>query len=230
MELSARRPHAAAGAAVLAAGLIAVIPAVAPQISGIHVQSPAVELTATADAFLDLANALDPSASTDGLIAVANSADSFLDLFGTPTVNVIDTLTSDFITDFGVGNEVAAIDTALTADFSGLDTLVSGLGTSFTTLLDEVGVLTTDLTGGFSGVDSGLSTLDTTLGQIDSDIVGVDSDLDLGFRNLFEALTNDLSPLGTIATELSNTGIIASDIVTLDQDLSTILGDILLNE
>jgi hypothetical protein len=229
MELSARRPHAAAGAAVLAAGLIAVIPAVAPKISATHVQSPAVEL-ASADAFLDLANALDPSASTDGLIGVANNLDSFLDLFGTPTVNVIDTLTSDFITDFGVGNEVAAIDAALTADFSGLDTLISGLDSDlsvpFTTLLDEIGVLTTDLTGGFSGVDGGLSTLDTTLGQIDSDIVGVDSDLDLGFRNLFDALTTDLSPLSTIATELGNTGVLAGDLTSL----YAILADIYIDE
>jgi hypothetical protein len=221
------RPYAVAGIAVVGAAVIAVIPAVVPKLSDIHVQSPAVEL-ASADAFLDLANALDPSASTDGLIGVANNLDSFLDLFGTPTVNVVDTLANDFIADLGVGNEVGTIDGDLNAGFALLGSDLGAFETAVTTGLNALG---TDL--GLGNLETELTSLGTELtnllgsggelGQIDTDIVGVDSDLDLGFRNLFDALTTDLSPLGTIATELGNTGIIASDIVTLDSDLTTLL-------
>jgi hypothetical protein len=125
---NAVRPYAAMGTALLAAGLIAVIPAVAPTISAIHVQSPAVELTATADAFLDLANALDPSASTDGLIAVANNLDSFLDLFGNPTVNLADTLATDFIGYLDVGSSVNSIPALIEGLDSDLNTGLSALG------------------------------------------------------------------------------------------------------
>ena len=76
MEHAALRPYAGAGVALLGASLIAVIPAAAPALPDLHVQSPAVDLTATADAFADLANALDPSASTDGLLGLANNLDS----------------------------------------------------------------------------------------------------------------------------------------------------------
>jgi hypothetical protein len=51
----------------------------------------------------------------------------------------------------------------------------------------------------------------------------VDSDLDLGFRNLFEALTNDLSPLSTIATELGNTGVLAGDLSSIYEALLALI-------
>jgi hypothetical protein len=229
MEQAARRPYAIAGVAIVGATLIAVTPAVAPKLSNIHDQSPAVELASTADAFLDLANALDPSASTDGLIGVANNLDSFLDLFGTPTVNVVDTLASDFITDLGVGNEVGTIDGDLNAGFALLGSDLGAFETAVTTGLNALG---TDL-GGLGNIGTELTSLGTDLtnllgsggelGQIDSDIVGLDSDLGHGVTALLSALSTDLSPLGTIVTELGNTGIIASDIVTLDSDLTTLL-------
>jgi hypothetical protein len=211
MEHTALRPYAAGCAALLGAALIAVIPAVAPSIPHIQAQSPEVALASTADAFLDLANALDPSASTDGLIGVATNLDSFLDLFGTPTVNVVDTLTSDFIADVGIGSEVGTIDGDLNAGFALLDS--------------DFGTLETALTTGLSslGSDLSLGSISTALGQIDSDIVGVDSDLDLGFRNLFEALTNDLSPLSTIATELGNTGVLAGDLSSIYEALLALI-------
>jgi hypothetical protein len=242
MEQAALRPYAVAGVAFVGATLIAVIPAVAPKLSNIHVQSPAVEL-ASADAFLDLANALDPSASTDGLIGVANNLDSFLDLFGTPTVNVVDTLATDFITDLGVGNEVGTIDGDLNAGFALLGSDLGAFETAVTTGLNalngdldsglgvdgflnmglvnietELTTLGTDLTGLTGGLGSS-----GELGQIDTDIVGLDSDLGHGVTAILGALSTDLSPLGTIVTELGNTGIIASDIVTLDSDLTTLL-------
>jgi hypothetical protein len=99
------------------------------------------------------------------------------------------------------------------------------LNAGFALLDSDFGTLETALTTGLSslGSDLSLGSISTALGQIDSDIVGVDSDLDLGFRNLFEALTNDLSPLSTIATELGNTGVLAGDLSSIYEALLALI-------
>jgi hypothetical protein len=238
MNHAAIRPYAAASVALLGATLIAVIPAIRPSILNIPTQSPDVELASTADAFDILANALDSNASTDGLLGIANSLDSLLDTLGNPTVNVADTLASDFVADLGVGNEVGTIDGDLNAGFALLDSDLGNLGTALSSGFDT---LATDLTSGLGnlgigGLDTDLTNLGTELtnllgsggelGQIDTDIVGIDSDLDLGFRNLFEALTNDLGPLSTISTELSNTGILAGDLSEIYNALLVLIGEV----
>jgi hypothetical protein len=238
MNQAAVRPYAAVGVALLGAGLIGVIPAIWPAVSNIHPQSHAVELASTADAFDVLANALDPSASTDGLLSIANSLDSFLDEFGNPTVNVADTLATDFVTDLGVGNEVGTVDGDLNAGFALLDTDLGALSTALTSGLDTLGTdlgnlgigdLDTDLTNLGTELTNLLGSggvLDTELGQIGKDIVGIDTDLDQGFRNLFDALSTDLSPLSTISTELSNTGILAGDLSEIYNALLVLIGEV----
>jgi hypothetical protein len=219
---NAVRPYAAMGTALLAAGLIAVIPAVAPTISAIHVQSPAVELTATADAFLDLANALDPSASTDGLIGVANSLDSYLDLFGTPTVNVADSLATDFIGFLDLGSSVNSIPSLittltsdLTAGFTSLETgLSSGLSSLDFDLGNDLGYVEIDFNGAISTLDTDLSTslgtLDTSLGTLDTDLgsiltalgptgeIGIVADNVLGVSTTLENLFGNGSEIVTL--------------------------------
>jgi hypothetical protein len=207
MDHAVLRPYAAAGVALVGASLIAVIPAIAPKLSNIHAQSPAVELTSGADAFLDLANALDPSASTDGLIGVANNLDSFLDLFGTPTVNVADTLATDFIGYLDVGSSVNSIpglistlDSDLTADIIALDQdldgYITGLHTAITDLDSDLGtglgLLNTDLVNGFDTINASIGSLTA---ELNNGIFGLETDL-----------STDLGPLTTIVTELGPEG------------------------
>jgi len=212
MEQTAHRPYATAGVAFLGAALIAVIPAVAPKLSTIHVQSPAVEL-ASADAFLNLANALDPSASTDGLIGVANNLDSFLDLFGNPTVNVADTLATDFIGYLDLGSSVNSIQGLLgtlssdvTSGFSTLDTDITG----------AIGLLDTDLTTALGDVTAALSPLTTI-----ADDLGAGGVLSTDLSDILTALgpTGELGTLATditgVSTTLNNLFGNGSEIVTL---------------
>jgi hypothetical protein len=230
MENAVLRPYAAVGTALLGAALIAVIPAVAPTISSIHVQSPAVELTATADAFLDLANALDPSASTDGLIGVANNLDSFLDLFGNPTVNVADTLATDFIGYLDLGSSVNSIPGLL-------GTLTGDVTGGFTTLETDLGNLELAFSAAISGLDGDLN---TGLGVLDSDLAGITTALggldtintsintletNIGelFDGLESSLSNDLSPLTDIDTELGGFGLLAGELATISDELATLI-------
>ncbi len=187
---NAVRPYAAMGTALLGAALIAVIPAVAPTISAIHVQSPAVELTATADAFLDLANALDPSASTDGLIGVANNLDSFLDLFGNPTVNLADTLATDFIGYLDVGSSVNSIPALIEGLDSDLNTGLSALDADIT---GAITTLDTDLATSLSVIDGDLSPLTTIASEL-----GAGGALNTELGDILTALgpTGELGTLG----------------------------------
>ena len=231
MELAARRPYAAAGAALVAAGIIAIIPTVAPTISSIHVQSPAVELAATADAFLDLANALDPSASTDGLIGVANNLDSFLDLFGNPTVNVADTLATDFIGYLDLGTTVNSIPDllgTLTTDLtSGFSTLESDIGTDFgtlgTTLSSEFFNLDSDVNAGFGALDTDLGSVTTGLDTINTSINTLETNIGELFSGLESTLSSDLSPLTTIATDVGGGGVLAGELDSILTALNTLV-------
>jgi hypothetical protein len=230
MENAVLRPYAAVGTALLGAALIAVIPAVAPTISSIHVQSPAVELTATADAFLDLANALDPSASTDGLIGVANNLDSFLDLFGNPTVNVADTLATDFIGYLDLGSSVNSIPGLLgtltgdvTAGFTTLETDLGNLGLAFSTAISG---LDGDLNTGLGVLDSDLAGITTALGGLDTINTSINTlETNIGelFDGLESSLSNDLSPLTDIDTELGGFGLLAGELATISDELATLI-------
>ena len=215
MELAVRPHYAAAGAALLAAGLIAVIPAVAPLMSTPHVASPAVELTATADAFLDLANALDPSASTDGLIGVANNLDSFLDLFGTPTVNVADTLATDFIGYLDLGSSVNSIpdlistlSSDVTAGFSALDTDITG----------AIALLDTDFTTALGDVTTALAPLTTI-----ADDLGSGGVLSTDLSEILTAL-GPTGELGTLATDITGVSTTLNDLFGNGSEIVTLLG------
>jgi len=75
---------------------------------------------------------------------------------GNPTVNVADTLATDFVADLGVGNEVGTIDGDLDAGFALLDTDFGNLGTALTTGLDTLGTaLGKFLAGDFSEAGPG---------------------------------------------------------------------------
>jgi hypothetical protein len=215
MEHAVNRPYAAAGIALVAAGLIAVIPAVAPTMSTIHVQSPAVELTSTADAFLDLANALDPSAATDGLIGVANNLDSFLDLFGNPTVNVADTLATDFIGYLDLGSSVNSVPglletlgSDLTAGFSTLDTDITG----------AIGTLDTDLTTAVGDVTTALSPLTTIASEL-----GAGGTLATDLTDVLTAL-GPTGELGTLATDVTGVSTTLNDLFGGGSEILTLLG------
>jgi hypothetical protein len=212
---NAVRPYAAMGTALLGAALIAVIPAVAPTISAIHVQSPAVELTATADAFLDLANALDPSASTDGLIAVANNLDSFLDLFGNPTVNLADTLATDFIGYLDVGSSVNSIPALIEGLDSDLNTGLSALDADIT---GAITTLDTDLATSLSVIDGDLSPLTTIASEL-----GAGGALNTELGDILTALgpTGELGTLGTDVTGISTT---LNDLFGGGSEILTLLG------
>jgi hypothetical protein len=228
---NAVRPYAAMGTALLAAGLIAVVPAVAPTISAIHVQSPAVELTATADAFLDLANALDPSASTDGLIGVANNLDSFLDLFGNPTVNLADTLATDFIGFLDVGSSVNSIPDligTLTTDLTtGIKTLDFDLGNDFgyleATFNTDIGNLDTDLNTGFGLLNTDLGSVTNGLGTIDADFTGLEANNASLFDGLESTLMTLLNPLNTIATDVGGGGVLAGELDSILTGINTLV-------
>ncbi|MDT5352409.1 MAG: hypothetical protein QOJ56_941 [Mycobacterium sp.] len=213
MEQATMRPYVVAGVAVFGAALIAVVPAVAPKLSSIHVQSPAVEL-ASADAFLDLANALDPSASTDGLIGVANNLDSFLDLFGTPIVNVVDTLASDFIGYLDVGSSVNSIPGLL-------DTLSSDVTSGFSTLDTDItgaiGLLDTDLTTALGDVTAALSPLTTI-----ADDLGVGGVLDTDLSDILTAL-GPTGELGTLATDITGVSTTLNDLFGNGSEIVTLL-------
>jgi hypothetical protein len=231
MEHTALRPYAAVGTALLGAALIAVIPAVAPTISAIHVQSPAVELTATADAFLDLANALDPSASTDGLIGVANNFDSFLDLFGNPTVNVADTLATDFIGYLDLGSSVNSIpgllETLGTDVTTGINTLDFDLGNDLGILEiafnTDVANLDTDLNTGFGLLDTDLGSVTNGLGTIDADFTALEANNASLFDGLESSLMTLLNPLNTIATDVGGGGVLAGELDSILTGINTLV-------
>jgi hypothetical protein len=231
MEHSALRPYAAGGAALLGAALIAVIPVVAPAISHIPAQSPEVALASTADAFLDLANALDPSASTDGLIGVANNLDSFLDLFGNPTVSVADTLATDFVGYLDLGTTVNSIPSllgTLTTDLtSGLITLESDIGNDFGTLETALSNaffnLDSDVNAGFGGLDTDLGSVITGLDTINTSINTLETNNGELFDALEATLGNDLSPLTTIATDVGGGGVLAGELDSILSALNALI-------
>jgi trimeric autotransporter adhesin len=236
MEKTALRPYVTTGVALLGAALIAVIPDVAPKLSNIHVQSPAVEL-ASAEAFLDLANAVDPSASTDGLIGVANNLDSFLDLFGNPTVNVADTLATDFIGYLDLGSSVNSIpgllgtlDSDLNADLIVLDQdfggYINGLHTAITDLGNEVGTsiggLDTDITGAIGLLDSDLSSDLSSLTTI-ADELGAGGALSTDLSDILTAL-GSTGELGTLATDITGVTNTLNDLFGNGSEIVTLLG------
>jgi len=223
MEHTALRPYATAGVAFLGAALIAVIPAVAPKLSNTHVQSPAVEL-ASADAFLNLANALDPSASTDGLIGIANNLDSFLDLFGNPTVNVADTLATDFIGYLDLGSSLSSIqgllgtlDSDLNAGFNALDTAITGLGSLGT----SIGTLDTDITGAITALDTDLTSALSPLTTIADDL-GAGGVLDTDLSSILTAL-GPTGELGTLATDITGVSTTLNDLFGNSGEIVTLL-------
>jgi hypothetical protein len=222
MNHAAIRPYAAGSVALLGATLIAVVPAIRPSTPNIPTQSPAVELASTADAFDLLANALDSSASTDGLLGIANSLDSFLDTLGNPTVNVADTLASDFVTDLGIGNEVGTIDGDLNAGFALLNSTLTALTTNLedglgaTGSIDTgLGNIETELTTLGTTLDTDLGSILTALGGLDTintSINTLDSDVSDLFNGLETTLTNDVGGVSTTLNDLFGNG---SEILTL---------------
>ena len=214
MAHTALRPYAAVGTAIVGAALIAVTPVVAPALFRMHVQSPEVQLASTADAFADLANALDPTASTDGLIGVANNLDSFLELFGNPTVNVANTLATDFIGYLELGSSVNSIPdllTTLTTDVtSGFDTLDADI-TAAISLLDA------DFTAALGDVTSALGPLATIATEL-----GAGGVLATDLSEILTAL-GPTGELGTIATDITGVSTTLNDLFGNGSEIVTLL-------
>jgi hypothetical protein len=242
----ALRPYATAGVAMVGASMIIVTPVVTvPSLP--DVRTRAVELDAVADAYATIANALDPTASTDGLLSFANSLDSILDLFGNPTVNVADTLATDYVGILGIGGSLSDITSLLSGlglgDITPITTALGTLDTDLNTGLGDIttalGTLDTDLLSELDRIFTSLGTLDTDLGSvltalgptgelgtINTSIGTLGTDIDNELTSLFgpsSAIAGDLGNLGGIATDLtSGFGTLDSDLGTITADLATI--------
>jgi len=222
----ALRPYAIAGAALLGAGLIAVTPVVKmPALP--EIQTSAVQLTAEADAFALVINALDPGAFTNGIAAtptdalgsLAVSADSFIDTLGTPYITAADNLATDLL---------PLLD--ITSLFNGLSTTLGNLLTDLTnlpdltTLLSELGNLPTAtdianaLIAALTGPGGALTAIDTDLTNLPSTLT---TDLLNALTGTGGSLTTITGDLGTITTDL---GSISTELGSLTSGLNELLG------
>jgi hypothetical protein len=229
----ALRPYAIAGVGLLGASLIAVTPVIKPPALP-ELQTSAVQLTAEADAFAVIVNALDPDAFTGGISAtptdalgeLAVSGDSLIDSLGTPYITAADNLATDLL---------PLLD--ITSLFSGLSTSLSSLLSDLTnlpdlsTLLSELGNLPTAtdianaLVSALTGAGGALTTIDTDLGTITSDLTGLPSTLT---TDLISALTGSGDPLTTITGDLgtitTDLGSISGELGTIEDGLNELLG------
>ena len=173
----ALRPYAAAGVALLGAGMVAVMSVVTPPALP-KLQTSAVRLVdSEADALALLANAIDPGAFTNGISAPATdslgqlavSVDQLIDLGGTPYITGADNLATDLLPLLDVTGLLSGVTTSLDgllADLSNLPDL--------STLLSELGSLPTatdianDVVSALTGAGGALTTIETDLNTLPS--------------------------------------------------------------
>jgi hypothetical protein len=220
----ALRPFAAAGVALVGAGMIAVTPVVKlPALP--DVQTAAIQLTATeADAFALLINVLDPGAFTNGISAaptdsigdLAVSLDQVIDLGGTPYITAADNLATDLLPLLDIASlfsgATTSLDTLLSdlANLPNLSTVLSDLGTVLTDLsnLPTATDIANDVVSALTGTDGALTTITGDLGTITTDLSSlpttITTDLVSALTGSGDALTTITGDLGTITTDLGN--------------------------
>lgn len=225
----ALRPYAAAGVALLGAGMVAVMSVVTPPALP-KLQTSAVRLVdSEADALALLANAIDPGAFTNGISAPATdslgqlavSVDQLIDLGGTPYITGADNLATDLLPLLDVTGLLSGVTTSLDgllADLSNLPDL--------STLLSELGSLptATDIANAVLGALTGAGGALTT---IETDLTGLPSTLT---TDLINSLTGSGDPLSLITSDLtsllSTDTTITTDLTTISGELTTITGDL----
>jgi hypothetical protein len=239
----ALRPFAAAGVALVGAGMIAVTPVVKlPALP--DVQTAAIQLTATeADAFALLINVLDPGAFTNGISAaptdsigdLAVSLDQVIDLGGTPYITAADNLATDLLPLLDIaslfGGATTTLDTLLSdlANLPNLSTVLTDLGTVLTDLsnLPTATDIANDVISALTGTDGALTTITTDLTTISGDLSSLPSTLTTDLVDALtgkgDSLTTITTDLGSISTELGLIGTGINELLMAD-GLSTILG------
>jgi len=231
----ALRPYAIAGVGLLGASLIAVIPVVKlPALP--EIQTSAVQLTAEADAFAVLVNALDPDAFTGGISAtptdalgdLAVSLDSLIDSLGTPYITAADNLATDLLPLLDITSLFSGIT-------SSLDSLLTGLTNlpDLSTLLSELGNLPTAtdianaVVSALTGADGALTTITSDLTSISTDLTNLPgtltTDLVGALTGTGDSLTTITTDLGSISSELGLIGTALNDLLMAD-GLTSILG------
>jgi hypothetical protein len=225
----ALRPYAAAGVALLGAGMVAAMSVVTPPALP-KLQTPEVRLVdSEADALALLANAIDPGAFTNGVTAPATdslgqlavSVDSLIDLGGTPYITGADNLATDLLPLLDVTGLLSGLSTSISGlvgdlgDLGNLSTLLSELG-NLPTATDIANDVVTALTGPggvLTTIEGDITSLPTTL---TTDLIG--------------ALTGSGDPLSVVTSDLtsllSGDTTIEGDLTTITGDLTTITGDL----
>jgi hypothetical protein len=239
----ALRPFAAAGVALVGAGMIAVTPVVKlPALP--DVQTAAIQLTATeADAFALLINVLDPGAFTNGISAaptdslgdLAVSLDQVIDLGGTPYITAADNLATDLLPLLDIASlfsgATTSLDTLLSdlANLPNLSTILTDLGTVLSDLsnLPTATDIANDVVNALTGTDGALTAITNDLATISSDLNGLPATLTTDLVDALtgkgDSLTTITTDLGSISTELGLIGTGINELLTAD-GLSTILG------
>lgn len=223
----ALRPYAAAGVALLGAGMVAVMSVVTPPALP-KLQTSAVRLVdSEADALALLANAIDPGAFTNGISAPATdslgqlavSVDQLIDLGGTPYITGADNLATDLLPLLDVTGLLSGVTTSLDgllADLSNLPDL--------STLLSELGNLPTatdianEVVSALTGAGGALTTIETDLNTLPSTLT---TDLIGALTGTGDSLTTITGDLGTITTDL---GGISTELGTIGNGLNELLG------
>jgi hypothetical protein len=223
----ALRPYAAAGVALLGAGMVAVMSVVTPPALP-KLQTSAVRLVdSEADALALLVSAIDPGAFTNGISATATdslgqlavSIDNLIDLGGTPYITGADNLATDLLPLLDVTGLLGGVTTSI-------DSLLGDLGDlgNLSTLLSELGNLPTatdianDVVSALTGPGGVLTTITTDLNTLPSTLT---TDLIGGLTGTGDSLTTITGDLGTITTDL---GGISTELGTLEDGLNEILG------
>ncbi len=223
----ALRPYAAAGVALLGAGMVAVMSVVTPPALP-KLQTSAVRLVdSEADALALLANAIDPGAFTNGISAPATdslgqlavSVDQLIDLGGTPYITGADNLATDLLPLLDVTGLLSGVTTSLDGLLADLTNLPD-----LSTLLSELGNLPTatdianDVVSALTGAGGALTTIETDLNTLPSTLT---TDLIGALTGTGDSLTTITGDLGTITTDL---GGISTELGTIGNGLNELLG------
>jgi hypothetical protein len=223
----ALRPYAAAGVALLGAGMVAVMSAVTPPALP-KLQTSEIRLVdAEADALALLVSAIDPGAFTNGISSTATdslgqlavSIDSLIDLGGAPYITGADNLATDLLPLLDVTGLFSGLTTSLDGllgdlgNLGNLSTLLSNLPTATDIANDVVSALTGP-GGVLTTIESDITGLPSTLL---GDLTGAGDPLSVVDSDLTSLLTGDTTIEGDLST-------ITSDLTTITGDLTSILG------
>jgi hypothetical protein len=229
----ALRPYAAAGVALLGAGMIAVTPVV-KQPSIPDLRTSAVQLVdSEADAFAVVINVLDPDAFTNGISAaptdslgdLAVSLDDVIDLGGTPYITGADNLATDLLPLLDITSLFSGVTTSLDtllgdlANLPDLSTILSDLGSVLTDLgnLPTATDIANDVVSALTGTNGVLTAIEADINNLPAELLG---DLTGTAESPLSVIESDLTSL------LSGDTTIENDLTTISGDLTSITGDL----